>query len=240
MAKKNITQQHQDAFQTSTPLALTSPDGADWMTFPAEITLSLRRMLSRLARKGNIPKVIAFVSPLRQEGVTYVSRAFGTVMAEDLEASVCVVELNWYWPSEQPAVVAEKGGVSSVLMGETTLDRAVVPTGKKNVSLLPAGKMPAGKRSGCARSTALCDLIAELGQQYDHLLLDIPSVLACSDAVPLASLATSCCLVVHQGVTPLNDVRSALDELDHLNMIGMVLNKVRISIPQSIYQMIGQ
>jgi Mrp family chromosome partitioning ATPase len=65
-------------------------------------------------------------------------------------------------------------------------------------------------------------------------------VLSSSDAVALASLGSACCVVVQQGVTPINSVRLALDEIKHLPMLGVVLNQVRINTPNWVRNFLPQ
>ena len=86
-------------------LALNAEDGTTLMTFPGEVVQSVRRTISRLITKKTLPARIALVSSLRQEGMTYLSRALATTLANDLDANVCAVELNW-WVAGQLNCVA--------------------------------------------------------------------------------------------------------------------------------------
>lgn len=211
----------------------------EWLEESSEVTIPLQRMLARLTRKEPLPATIAVVSALRQEGVTYISRRFGAIVAQELNTPVCVVELNWNWPSSQ-VQFANTGGIAGVLMGDINLQQAILPGGMNNLYILPAGHLPAERRMGSARSEVLRSSIAALGEQFPYVILDIPSILFDTNAVPLASLAKDCVLVVHQGATNVNDIRAALDEIDHLHMLGVVMNKVHRVIPQVVYKLIPQ
>ena len=90
-----------------------------------------------------------------------------------------------------------------------------------------------------AHSQALKLLIDELGQRFNYLILDVPAILATNDAVPLASLGSACCLVVRQGETPINDVQLALDEIDHLSVLGAVLNRVKFIMPPGLVRLVS-
>lgn len=212
-------------------LVLSSPEGTPWMTFPKSVITPLRRMVSLTNRDGDFPRRLALISSLRQEGVSYIARALGTTLAEDMEEKICVIELNWWWPSSTPEEIASTGGLAAVLSGELTLEEAVVKTSKRNLDILPAGNMPVEKRPPNARSSALHDLIDELSRRYEYLILDVPAITASPDAIPLASLGTACCLVIHQGATLVDEVRTALDDVDHLHLIGVVMNKNMSMIP---------
>src|SRR5690348_13429508 len=113
-------------------LVLPSPDGEAWAAFPSTVVDPMRRLISRLNRKESIPTRISFVSALRQEGVTYTAWAFATTLAYDLNTTVCIVDLNWWWRSELSRRITSSQGLGCVLAGETTLDQAIACTGKSN------------------------------------------------------------------------------------------------------------
>ncbi len=227
-------------------LTLQAEDGTTLLTFPAEVTESLRRTLSRLISKKSLPARLALVASLRQEGVTYLSRALATTMANDLGASVCVVELNWWWPDETLLAPLETGlddrrkGLADVLAEELKLEEAILHTSRPNLDILPAGRMPVANRPIMVRSTLLKEILYQLSEQYEYLILDVPSISATNDAIPLASLGDACCMVIHQGVTTIKKVRSALDEIDHLNILGVILNKVELATPAFLVNLIPQ
>lgn len=217
---------------SDSPLFVPGPDGEVLYTVSAETVTRLRHMLTRLNRSGTMTPRLALVAALRQEGVTYLSRAIAAVLANDLKRRVCVVELNWWWPAPAPAAPVVAGGLAAVVRGLATLDDVTVRTNWPHLSLIPSiSTVPAAERPVLARNPALRELIEQLSARYDHLILDVPAVLATSDAIALASLGTGCAMVVQQGATPVNNVRSALDDVDHLPILGVILNQVQIATP---------
>jgi Mrp family chromosome partitioning ATPase len=199
----------------------------------------VRRLISRVGRKDELPARVSFVAALRQEGVSFVSQAFATVLAYDLETSVCIVDLNWWWPSALAMKIPASGGLGAVLTGETSLEQAVIQSGRPNLAILPAGELSINQRAHYARSAQLKDTILELAVRYDHLVLDIPAVLAANDAISLASLGAACCLVIRQGVTSIAEVKSTLNDLDHLPNLGVVLNRYHFATPDLILKFIN-
>jgi Mrp family chromosome partitioning ATPase len=219
-------------------LVVRSPDGETWAAFPWTVVDQMRRLISRMGRKEAAPSRLSFVAALRQEGVTYVSWAYATTLAYDVETSVCLVDLNWWWPSDMFSKVPDCGGLAAVLTKQTTLSEATVNSGIPNLAILPAGDLSLHERALFSRSTVLKETIMELAASYDHLVLDIPSVLASPDAIPLASLGDACCFVIHQGVTSLTDVKTALSDLDHLPQLGAVMNKFHLDTPRLIQRFV--
>lgn len=226
-------------------LVLPSFNGAPIIAFPIGVIHPIRRLISRFDSKGEIPPRLAMAAALRREGVSYITWAFATTMAFDLNRSVCIVDLNWWWPSEIYPEPATSGGLGAVLKENEQLDRVVIRTGKPNLAYLPAGNLAVNERAYFARSDMLKETIMELSAHYDHLILDIPAVLASNDAISLASLATAFCLVIHQGVTSIDEAKSVISDLDNLPALGVVMNKysfhlpgflLKYADPQSIWQ----
>jgi Mrp family chromosome partitioning ATPase len=253
------------------PLPLAAADGSPLVLFPPAVVQPLRRMTSLLIAHDRLPSRIGVIAALRQEGVTFTTLALAATLAHDLSASVCAVELNWWWPGmaaalnvsptsgqapastgEAPpaesgalaAVPASDGtppsGAAAVLDGRLSLDEALLRTALPNLALLPAGVVPVDQRPRLARSTAVRDLIDRLAERFDRLLLDVPAVRATSDATVLAGLAQGCLMVIGQGATPRSQAREALDDVSHLSMLGVILNRNRVATPRFLLKFIPQ
>lgn len=231
-SRERETEFDEGPLQVHTPLALATAAGTPVMTFSAEVVEALRYILARLKRRGALPPALALVAALNGEGVTYVSRALGTVMANDLPATTCVVELNWWRPAaEIPAANGDKG-IAAVSRGEVPLAEALVETNFPNLVLLPAGYVPRQERTALANSEGLATLLNDLSDRFDYLVLDIPAVLATSDAIPLVSLADACCLVVDYGAASVEKIGQALEDIDHVAVLGTIMNEVELATPQ--------
>jgi Mrp family chromosome partitioning ATPase len=228
-----------DPEQMLLSLELQNEDGATLMTIPGEVVESLRRSISRLILKKVLPARLALVATLRQEGTSYLARAFATTMANDLDANVCAVELNWWWPDKSWPVSTNNLGLAGVLTEQIQLKDAIIRTNRPNLSVLPAGRLTVSERPVFARSTLLKEILYQLNEQYEYLILDIPAILATNDASPLATLGDACCMVVQQGVTPVEKVRQALDEIDQLQVLGVILNKMQTSTPPALLHLLS-
>lgn len=190
---------------------------------------SLRYLLARLKSRDEFPAKVALTSSLRGEGVTYISMALGTVMANDFPETICVVDLNWWHPSQQPT--AGKG-VAGIVRGESTVEEAIVATNYSNLSLLPAGKVSTSERPILVNSQRLADTISKITTHFDYVLLDLPAVLSTSEVIPLISLADAALFVLRHGSASFDKLERAIEDIDHIQVLGAVMNQVELTTPQ--------
>jgi Mrp family chromosome partitioning ATPase len=223
------------------PLELQGADGAPLITFPGVVIQDYRRMITRLINESQLPARVALIATLPEEGVTYTALALGTILANDWCKRVGVIELNWHRPGMLNFVPSSSSpGLAAVLENGASLDEVLIQTSLEGLALLPAGEMAFGRRTLRARGAELKTVIEQLAARFDHLILDIPAIRLTSDAIPLAALGNAACLVIRQGVTPSPEVKRALDDMQHLQMLGAVLNRVRVQTPRLILGWIPQ
>lgn len=226
-------------------------------------TTALRYFLARSQAPGadRVPGSIALTSALRGEGVSYVTRSLGAVMAYDGDATVAIVDLNWTeaeppgdGPTRRakgrrsarprPAPLTEAGDRPLTLVDAiengVDLDDIVVATANPRLSLINPGSVAVARRSAVAGSRELEKVIGQITDRFDHVLLDLPPVLASSHAVTLARLADAFILVVRHGITTTNQVDSALEELESLETIGVILNRFQTRIPRTLRKLLDQ
>jgi receptor protein-tyrosine kinase len=203
--------------------------------FPAQAVNAYRHMTSWLTRNTPLPGMLAFIAALPEEGVTYSALALATMLAHDMPVSICVVETNWYRPGMKKMLGEFDGpGLAALFNDNATLPQMTVTTTTPNLSLIPAGELALPQRAIAARSDKLRDTLTELTGRFNYVVLDIPAITLTSDAIPLATLAGDCLLVVRQGVTPMSVVKHALADVNHLHMLGVVLNKTHYDLPSRL------
>jgi polysaccharide biosynthesis transport protein len=117
-------------------------------------------------------------------------------------------------------------GLSNVLKQEVTLDEAEQDSKMPGVRVLTSGPLPANPAEllGSSQMTAL---IKQLGQQYDLVLLDTPSLLAVTDAAMLAPTVDGVVLVVGRAQVQQGAVRAARQQLADVKArpVGVVVNR---------------
>lgn len=242
------------------PLAIEVANSALRRVFAGPQINQLRRMITDLLVSQRLPDRIGFTAALRGEGVSYITLAVAVTLAHDTGKRVCAVELNWLGPgmlanlnpppvtgrrkrrepAPTPAPLPLLPGVAEVVRGQASLDEALLATNYAGLWLLPAGSAAVEQRPLLARSAELRALLDSLSEQFDYVLLDLPAVLEVSDTLALAALANACALVVRHGVTPITEIQRALSDIQHVPVLGVILNQAQIATPRWIHRLIPQ
>jgi Mrp family chromosome partitioning ATPase len=222
-------------------LALLDQQGEIVQIASPAVTASLRSMIarSRLADGGYFPDVLGVTSTFTGEGVTFICRALALVLANDTGKRVCIVDLNWWEPTDWPHPRQIGGGVADLIRGSQPVETFVLPTGTPNVSILPAGEAPLAERPVLAGSDKLGTILTTLSATYDHVLLDLPAVRATSELLLLAEHPALLALVVRQGASPEGQVIKALEELSAMPSLGVILNWASTEVPGVLKRLIS-
>jgi capsular exopolysaccharide synthesis family protein len=123
--------------------------------------------------------------------------------------------------------IARTPGLTDVIVGSTSLDRAVRETQVPNLFVLPSGQFPPNP-SELLGSPAMRQTLATAKEAFDVVLFDSPPLLAVTDAAVLSTLVDGTILVVRTASTARDAVHRALGQLRavHGRILGAVLNDV--------------
>ena len=200
---------------------------------PLALVESLRYLISKfqLGDHNEFPSRLAVTSALHGEGVTTISRTLAAILASDLDLNVCWVDLSW-----RPTKGATQGttpvGIADVLAGNTSLEKALLPTADPRLTLLHGGAVPPHQRETFSRSSSLGDLISQLAARFSIIVLDTAPVLTGSAGLSQLRYADQYLLVVRHGVTSAQQIRLATDHIQAIPCLGVVLNRFHSSIPR--------
>jgi len=128
-------------------------------------------------------------------------------------------------------------GLSDYLLGKNTLEEAIRPSGKDNLSILSAG---AHLESGTEMlgSPKFGELMATLRSQYDRIVVDTPPVLGLSETSVLQPHVDGVLFVIWSGRTPIRNMKTAIDILtaNGANLYGFILNRLDLTATTNYYQ----
>ena len=171
-------------------------------------------------------KTIAVTSAEMAEGKSTVAGNIALSFAQS-EKKVILVDCDLRKPSVHKNFKASNlVGVSEVLLGKTTLEKAIQKH-NDNFYFLTSGKIPPNPSEMLA-SSAMTKLIEKLKEEYDITVLDTAPLKAVTDAQILSTKVDGTILVVRAARTKKDVVIEAKNLLDKVgaNIIGTVLHAV--------------
>jgi len=202
----------------------------------AESYRALRTSLL-LMSLGAPPKIILITSALPREGKTTTSVNTAIVLAQK-GTRVLLIDADLRRPSIHKALgMGPRVGLSNVLTGGATSQQATVRSPiLPNLFILPAGTPPPNPAELMA-SQQMFDLLAELREQYDHIVIDTPPTLSVTDAVVLSTRSDAVVLVIRSSQTTKPALRRTRDILAQVNarVAGVLLNAVNLNSPDYSY-----
>jgi len=187
------------------PVTLTDPASP-----AAEAYRSVRTSLELVKDRG----VILLTSPAPLDGKTTTAVNLAASLAADGKR-VILVSCDLRRPSlHEHFGLGNDVGVTSVLQGRGTLDKALQPVPGTNdlLTVLASGPLPPNPAEVLS-SPAAGDLLRQLSTMADYVLVDSPPALALTDAVVTARWADAVVLVARQGFTSQGALVSTADLL---------------------------
>lgn len=189
----------------------------------------IRTNLEFLGLESQGVRTLLVTSSSPQEGKTTTATNIA-ISAANEGKSVVLVDSDLRRPRlHKLFAVNGTAGLTTVLLGETTLDKALYPaSGTPGLTVLPAGPLPVDP-TPVLRSRAMKDLVAELKRTYDLAVFDTGPALAVTDPLILATLVDGVILVVADRSSRRSATRQAAANLRQANpkVMGTVINKVR-------------
>jgi len=186
-------------------------------------------------------EVIAISSAIEGEGKTSVAVGLAVTLAQDFpERRVLLVETDLQRPvlAEDFDVAATPGLVDCLVEGAPLLS-ACRPTHIENLHVVPAGEAARVVRGRPLRSSNMALAVDDMRKSYHIVILDLPAILANSDAVLITDLADSVLCVVRAGVTPTAMLTRAIEQVEESKFRGIVINGAHTAIPGWLRRMVG-
>lgn len=201
---------------------------------PADVVKEMTGLRVRLEAMltERIPRVVMFLAAQGGEGTSTVAAQFAYALAADPGVRVLLVDVH----PRRPAYAAD--GSSRVLAAEFSVPPHGGVSAAPRPDLMPLQE--AVTTAGGAAPQALRDILQAVAGGYDWVLLDGPPVLDSPDAAPLGQAADGVIVVVQAGRTKRPVLARTVDLVSRSGgrIIGMVLNRRRLEIPEFIYRRI--
>ena len=182
------------------------------------------------------PKTLMITSSVPGEGKTTTAVNFAVTMA-DRGMKVLVVDTDLRRPNVHRVLKMERGtGLSDVLREQMPLNDVIRPTRTENLWIISSGRVPPNP-SELVGSDRMKRLIDELGESFDLVVCDAPSVLVVTDPVLLATYVDTVVLVVSVDYARRETVQRAKSLLETANphIAGVVLNALKATARHYYY-----
>lgn len=118
-------------------------------------------------------------------------------------------------------------GLSSVLIGESSFEDAVEESDVDNLQVLSCGPVPPNPAELLA-SKRMRELIDYVSEYYDFVIVDMPPILAVTDAKIVSQYVNGTLFVVRSGMTDKEELGKAYEVMNDgkARILGAVLNDV--------------
>jgi capsular exopolysaccharide synthesis family protein len=178
-------------------------------------------------------KTMLVTSSSPQEGKSTTCINLGVAMAQSGNR-VLLLDTDMRRPRLHRAFgVPNELGISSLVVGEGTLEAAVKSTEVPGLFVLPCGPLPPNPAE-LLHTQAFAELLKQAAGKFDRVILDSPPINAVADAAVLATQTDGVLLVLKAGKTNREAARRALRSLADVQarMYGAVLNDVDLRAPR--------
>jgi capsular exopolysaccharide synthesis family protein len=186
------------------------------------------------------PKVLGVVASRHGEGTTTTAAVFASILVRRRGGRVAVVEANLRTPSFHTAFgISAVPGLAELIEGKATLGAAAQVTSVPNLFAIAGGEngLPAATLFD---SPALPAVLAQVREQFDFTIVDLPPVNVYGDALILGPRLDAAIIVIEADATRVPDVERARRTLERsgVRFVGSVLNRRRNYIPAFLEEML--
>ena len=180
----------------------------------------------QFAGAGKQMKYIAFTSSVLGEGKSTTISNIALTMAQDGK-KVLLIDNDLRKPRQHKIWGLLNKGLTNMIAMGAPFDEVVQKDVFPNLDVLTSGPIPPNP-SELLGSSKMNTILKEIGEPYDYVLLDLPPILAVTDAAIVGNMADGVVLVVRSGLTVPEEAKESKKRLEagHANILGVVLNGV--------------
>lgn len=194
-----------------------------------EITMAYKLLRTRVLQRmrQNESNTLALTSPGKAAGKTLTAINLALSMAEKLDYTVLLVDLDFRKPTIKKYLGLDaKAGLSDFLLHDVPLHEILIHPGIDRLVVLPQVEK-LNSPSELLSSPKMAQLVEEIKHRYPSrmVIFDMPPVLVADDVVAFSAFVENVLLVVEDGETTADDLRSVTALLEDTKLIGTVLNK---------------
>lgn len=194
------------------------------------LTEAIRSLFVELEEGENKAKVIAFVSPSKNDGKTTISTLMAAVMAKS-GRKVVLVDADLRQPGVGDAIKKSSNAtLVEYLTGHKDLEDVISRDSETGLDIIFGQAVP-NSAFDVINSKNMKAMIAALREKYDHVIIDTPSCSQVSDAKVLARLADESVFIVNWNKATVEAVEKSMKYFQDISgsTLKLALNNVKKS-----------
>lgn len=179
---------------------------------------------------GKTLKTIVFTSAIPNEGKSTTVAYLAITIGQD-DKKILLIDCDMHKPVIHRRFSLLNRGLSNCFAEDLPLKEVIQADVFPNLDIVTSGPIPPNPAE-LLGSKKMKALLQEAAEMYDYVFLDMPPVLAVTDAVLMSSLMSSqtdgTILVLGSGDISPDEGKQAKELLEkvHANILGVILNKV--------------
>lgn len=176
--------------------------------------------------------IIAVSGPAPEIGKSFISTNLAAIFAQGdkkvllIDADIRRGYLHKYFDRETSP------GLTEYLTNQSSIEQCIVQSETvKNLDFLARGKNQ-GNASEMLSSSRFSELLALLSQQYDHIIIDTPPVLAVTDGIIISQFVGVNLVVARYAKTQMKELELTINRFEQAGtkVNGIILNDVQASL----------
>lgn len=195
----------------------------------AEAYRTLRTNIQFSSLDRQVKKIVV-TSSGPSEGKSTTSSNLAITLAQNGHKTI-IIDCDMRKPSvHKKFKISNQKGLSNVLVGECSLNEALIKGPVENLDIITSGTRPPNPAELVA-SQKMQNFLDSLAEIYEYIIIDTPPVLMVTDAQILSKYADGTLLVVASGEADKDAVKKAKELLEKVgaHILGAVLNKLDTS-----------
>lgn len=193
----------------------------------AESFRNMRVRIEYMARRES--KIVILVTSAEPaDGKTFVATNVASIY-QLMGKKVIIADFDLRRPSVSKTLAIDTNkGLSNYLIGQITLEEAILSHPDYGFDIIPAGTLPPNP-SELIKTAKTKELIEYLKEVYDYVIIDCSPVGLVSDAYILAKMADTTLFVVRRGKTNKSFFKSVVTQIknDDVENVALVFNDVK-------------
>lgn len=174
--------------------------------------------------------VIVISGPAPELGKSFISTNLAVILAQSnkrillIDADLRRGHLYKYFNQDNQA------GLADYLNGQQALDQIVKQTEIENLSFITRGKSPVNP-SELLSTERFKDLLEQLSNQFDHIIIDTPPILAVTDGIIISQYAGVNLVIARYAKTQMKELDLVVNRFEQANVkiTGIILNDIQRS-----------